>query len=189
MTKFTDNLWRDLAREHGPALEQAGGPRQRRTRRPGPRVIAGSTLAVVAVAAGLTLGLTSTGSTATSTAASTAVGSTRVVTAAYTITKSSSSVLVQMGQAETIEAVNQKLSAMGLHESVILDIKSGPATVSGPVTCTPAQGASQPTLKVLLGTNGTQIIPPGATADNTGEGTWHLAACKAWDGIGNTGIG
>ena len=185
MTKFTDNLWRDLAREHGAALAHADRPEPRRTRRPGPRVIAGSTLAVVAVAAGLTLGLTSTGSTP----ASTAVGSTRVVTAAYTITKSSSSVLVQMGQAETIEAVNQKLAAMGLHESVILDIKSGSATVSGPVTCTPAQGASQPTLKVLLGTNGTQIIPPGATADNTGEGTWHLAACKAWDGIGNTGIG
>ena len=28
MTKFTDHLWRDLAREHGPALAQAARPDQ-----------------------------------------------------------------------------------------------------------------------------------------------------------------
>ena len=33
MTKFTDNLWHDLAREHGAALAQAGRPGPGRARR------------------------------------------------------------------------------------------------------------------------------------------------------------
>lgn len=182
MTKYTDNLWRDLAREHGPALEQAGGPGQGRTRRPGPRVIAGGTLAVAAVGAAVTLGLTSMGSTP--------AGGTRVVTDAYTITQSSNgSVLVQINQGTSLPAANHKLTAMGIHEQVIIDMASGAATVSGPVTCTPATGVSGPPLKVLVGTDGTETIASGATADNTGEGTWHLARCIATDDTGNTGIG
>jgi hypothetical protein len=182
MTKFTDNLWRDIAREHGPALEQAGGPGHGRTRRPGPRVIAGGTLAVAAVGAAVTLGLTSMGSTPT--------GGTRVVTDAYTITQSSNgSVLVQINQGTSLPAANHKLTAMGIHEQVIIDMAPGAATVSGPVTCTPAPGVSGPPLKVLVGTDGTETIASGATADNTGEGTWHLAHCIATDDTGNTGVG
>ena len=104
MTKYTDNLWRDLVREHGPALEQAGGPGQGRTRRPGPRVIAGGTLAVAAVGAAVTLGLTSMGSTP--------AGGTRVVTDAYTITQSSNgSVLVQT-QYYMLDTATAKLFAL-----------------------------------------------------------------------------
>ena len=57
---------------------------------------------------------------------------------------------------------------------------TGPATVSGPVTCTPAPGASStsgPPVKVLVGTNGTEVISPGESAGNTAEGTFHLASC------------
>ena len=40
-------------------------------------------------------------------------------------------------------------------------------------------------MKVLVGTNGTQVINSG----NTGAGTWHLGACHLTgdSGSGNTG--
>jgi hypothetical protein len=186
MTKYTDNLWRDLARKHGPALEQAGGPGQGRTRRPGPRVIAGGTLAVAAVAAAVTLGLTST--------ASTAAGGTQVVTDAYTITQNSSgSVLVTINQEESINAANAKLNAM-IKEQVVLRMASGPAPVKGPLTCKPGESNMQgPQVKVLLGDDGTQVIAPGTTGDSTGVGTWHMTACYVYPtadmGTGGTGTG
>ena len=34
MTKFTDNLWSDLVREHGPTLAHADRPEPGRARRP-----------------------------------------------------------------------------------------------------------------------------------------------------------
>ena len=178
MTKFTDHLWRDLAREHGPALAHAARPEPGWARRP--RVIAGSTLALAAAGTALGLGLTSTsGSTA-------AGGIKKVVTTAYTITKmSNGSVLVTINQNEALPQANQKLTSMGIHEQVTIYMASGPAPVSGPVTCTPAPGVSGPPVKVLVGTNGTEVINSG----NTGAGTWHLAACHlAGDtGPGNTG--
>jgi len=178
MTKFTDHLWRDLAREHGPALAHAARPEPGWARRP--RVIARSTLALAAAGTALGLGLTSTsGSTA-------AGGIKKVVTTAYTITKmSNGSVLVTINQNEALPQANQKLTSMGIHEQVTIYMASGPAPVSGPVTCTPAPGVSGPPVKVLVGTNGTEVINSG----NTGAGTWHLAACHlAGDtGPGNTG--
>jgi hypothetical protein len=194
MAKFTDNLWRDLAREHGEALTQAGRPEAGRTRRPSSRLIAGGTLAVAAVGAAVTLGLTSTGSTT--------AGGTRIVTDAYTITQSSSGpVLVQINQEESIVAADKKLNAM-LKEQVVVRTASGPASVKGPVTCTPGVSNLQgPTVKVLLGTDGTQVIAPGTTGNNTGVGTWHLTACSVYPSAdmgtggpgsgdaGNTGVG
>jgi hypothetical protein len=197
MTKFTDNLWRDLAREHGAALEQAGRPQAGRARRPNSRVIAGSTLALAVAGTALGLGLTSTGSTpAGATTTTTADGTTKVVTAAYTITKKSDgSVLVQLNQKQSIVAADAKLSSMGINEKITVYSKPGAATVSGPVTCTPVDGASkQEQVQVLLGTNGTEVIAPGTTGDNTGVGTWHLGSCvvfpasyKGNSGPGNTG--
>ena len=49
MTKFTDNLWSDLAREHGPTLARADRPEPGRARRRRPRVLAGSTLGLAGV--------------------------------------------------------------------------------------------------------------------------------------------
>src|SRR5215467_8021083 len=129
MAKFTENLWRDLAQEHGAALDRATRPGPGRARRPG--LIAGTALG---------LGLTSTGSTP---AGSTAAGGIRkVVTTAYTITEmSNGSVLVQINQAESIVAADAKLSSMGIQEKVAVFPKPGAATVSGPVTCAPVGGA------------------------------------------------
>jgi hypothetical protein len=190
MTKFTEHLWSDLIQEHGTALANAERPRPGLTRRPG--VIAGSTLALAVAGTALGLGLTSTGSTPTAT------GGIKIVTAAYTITQNSNgSILVQVNQRQSIVAADAKLNSMGIHEKVAVFPKPGPATVGGPVTCTPVDGApKQPQVQVLLGKNGTEVIEPGTTGDNTGVGTWHLASCVVFpadyqgnSGTGNTGSG
>jgi hypothetical protein len=190
MTKFTENLWSDIAREHGAPLAQATRPGPGRARRTG--LIAGSTLALAAGGTALALGLTSTGSTP---AGSTAVGGIRkVVTDAYTITEmSNGSVLVQINQQSSIIAADAKLSSMGFQEKVAVFPKPGAATVSGPIPCTPVGGAPKlPQVQVLLGTNGTEVIAGG----NTGAGTWHLDSCVVFptgdtgnSGSGNTGNG
>jgi hypothetical protein len=181
MAKFTENLWRDLAQEHGAALAQATRPSPGLARRP--RVIAGSTLALAAAGTALGLGLTSTsGSTP-------AGGIKKVVTAAYTITeKSDGSVLVQVNQQKSILAADAKLSSMGIQLKVAVFPKPGAATRSGPVTCKPVDGApKQPQVQVLLGTNGTEVIAGG----NTGAGTWHLDSCVVFptSDKGNSGPG
>ncbi len=182
MTKFTDNLWRDLAQEHGPALAQAGHPGPGRARRPRPRVLAGSTLALAGVGTAIALVLTSTSSTPAS--------------AAVTVAKvSDGSILVTLNKpgSQAIAQADQKLAAMGLHEGIVIYMGSGPAAASGPVTCTPEPGIpNQPTVRVLVGTNGTEVINTGTTPGNTGVGTWHLRSCNlASDtgGTGNTGAG
>lgn len=183
MSKFTQNLWSDLVQEHGSAIAKASRPGPGRARRP--RVIAGSTLALAVAGTALGLGLTSTGST---------TGSTTAVTAAYTITThSDGSILVKINQQESINAANQKLNAM-IKEQVVLRTVSGPAPVSGPVTCTPGVSNMRgPQVKVLLGADGTQVIAPGTTGDNTGVGTWHITACYVYPtadmGTGGTGSG
>ena len=191
MTRFTENLWNDLAQEHGAALAQATRSGPGRTRRPG--LIAGSTLALAAAGTALGLGLTSTnGSTP---AGGTGAGGIRkVVTDAYTITEmSNGSVLVQVNQTESILAADAKLSSMGIPEKVSVFSQPGAATSSGPVTCAPVDGApKQPQVQVLLGTNGTEVIARG----NTGAGTWHLDSCEVFptgdkgnSGPGNTSNG
>jgi hypothetical protein len=174
MTKYTDNLWSDLMEKHGAALDQAGRPEAHRTRRPGSRAIAGGTLALVAAAAAITAGLTSTGGTPAGTL-STAGGTTKVVTAAYSITKSSNgSILVQISQEQSIVDADARLKSMGINEKVSVFPRPGAATTSAPVTCTPVDGApKQPQIQVLLGDNGTETIASG----NTGAGTWHLKSC------------
>jgi hypothetical protein len=169
MTRFTDNLWSDLAREHGTALAHADRHEPDRGRRPRRRVLAGSTLALAGAGSALGLVLTAGASTP-----------------AFAVTKTGDdSVLVTISQTQALPQANAKLTAMGIHEQVIIDMASGAAAVSGAVTCTPAPGVSGPQVKVLVGTNGTEVIGSG----NTGAGTWHLAACHVTgdSGSGNTG--
>jgi len=184
MTKYTDNLWKDLAREHGAVLALADRPEPGRARQLSPRVLAGGTLALAAVGAAVTLGLTSTGSTP---------APTTVSTAAYTITQSSSgSVLVTISRSQSIVQASQKLANMGIDERVTIQMAPGVAPVSGPVACKAAPGVTGPPVKVLLGTNGTEVIPLNTTGQNTGVGSWHLASCQLTGdsrGTGNTGAG
>jgi hypothetical protein len=183
MGKFTENLWRDLAEEYGRELTRATWPGPGRARRP--RAIAGGTLALAVAGTALGLGLTSTGA---------ATGGIKALTTAYTITTpGNGSVLVHINDGESITAADQKLNAM-INEEVVLRMASGPAPVSGPLTCAPGEPNMQgPKVKVLLGADGTQVIVPGTTGDNTGVGTWHMTACYVYPtadmGTGGTGTG
>jgi hypothetical protein len=176
MSKFTDHLWRDLVREHGPTLAHADRPERGRAGGAGvlprPRVLAGSTLGLAGVGAALVLALS---------------GSAAPPAFAIT-TNGDGSVLVKINQDQALSAANHKLTAMGIHEQVTIYMASGAAAVSGPVTCTPAPGAnlSGPPLKVLVGKDGTQVIGSGQTAGNTGAGTYHLDHCVV-TGDGGTG--
>ena len=153
----------DLAREERAARPASAGRARRKRLRP--RILAGSTLGLVAVAAAVVL----------------ALGGTAATTPAFAITRASDgSVLVHLNINSSLPQVNAKLAAMGTHEQIGIDMASGPAAVPGPVTCAPRPGVSGPTVKVLDGPNGTEVISPGQTGDNTGVGTWHLAACGVY---------
>jgi hypothetical protein len=171
MSKFTDNLWRDLVEEHGETLAHAARPEPglaSRLRRP--RVLAGSTLALVGGGTALALALGAAGSTP----------------AWAVTTDGDGSVLVTINQLSALPQANAKLTAMGTHEQVTIYMAAGAAAASGPVTCTPAAGVSNlpgPPVKVLVGTNGTEVI---TGSGNTGAGTWHLASCTL---TGDTGSG
>ena len=181
MSKFTDHLWRDLVQEHGPTLAQVDRPEPGRAggrllRRP--RVLAGSTLGLAGVGAALVL----------------ALGGTAATTPAFAITTNNDgSVLVHLNYTtdQNLPQVDAKLASMGIHENVGIQMAAGPATVSGPVTCTPTGGESGRTVKVLVGANGTEVIAAGQSAGNTAEGSFHLVSCSTSsnNGSGNTGNG
>jgi hypothetical protein len=173
MSRYTDQLWRDLVREHGATLVHADRPKPGRAsllRRP--RVLASSTLGLAGVGTALVLVLGAASSTP-----------------AYAITTSGDgSVQVTINQFSALPQANAQLTAMGIHEQVTIYMASGAAAVSGPVTCTPAPGLSNlpgPPVKVLVGTNGTEVIDSG----NTGAGTWHLAACHLTGDTGSSNTG
>ncbi len=185
MSNFTDNLWRDLIREHGPTLAHADRPEPGRVGGAGllrrPRVLAGSTLGLAGVGAALVLVLS--GSAAPP---------------AFAITKEGDgSVLVKLNylQNENLHQINSQLTAMGTHEQVTIYMASGAASVSGPITCTPGPGAGQPNppVKILVGTDGTEVIGAGQSGGNTAEGSFHLDRCTVapdsdtGPGTGNTG--
>jgi hypothetical protein len=159
----------DLARE-----EEATRPSGVATRlplaRPRPRVLAASTLGLAGVGAALVLVLSGTAAT----------------TPAFAITTNSDgSVLVHLNYNtdQNLPQVNQKLAAMGIHKQIGIAMATGPARTSGPVTCTPARGASStsgPPVRVLVGANGTEVISQGESAGNTAEGTFHLASCGVY---------
>ena len=181
MSRFTDNLWSDLVREHGPALAQAARPEPagarglRLLRRP--RILAGSTLGLAGIGAALML----------------ALGGTAATTPAFAITMTSDGALVHLNYTsnQDLPQLNAKLASMGIHESVRIEMGTGAATVSGPVTCAPGPGVTGPKVKVLVGANGTETIGPGQSGDNTAEGSFHLIRCFTSNntGAGNSGNG
>jgi hypothetical protein len=174
LKSFGDELDRAAYRE----LSGASGPVRARAARRRPRFLAGSTLLLAGVGAALLL----------------ALGGTSATTPAFAVTRSNDgSVLVQLNYNadQNLPQVEQKLASMGIHERVVIYMARGPAAVAGPVTCTANPGVSGPTVKVLVGTNGTEVIGPGQSAGNTAEGTFHLVRCftSSDTGSGNTGNG
>jgi hypothetical protein len=148
-----------------------------------PRLLAGSTLGLAGVGAALLLALSAGGAAAPP---------------AFAITRTADgSVLVKLNyqRNENLPQVNRKLTAMGTHEQITIYMATGAAPVSGPITCTPGPGAGRPRtpVKILVGTDGTEVIGSGQSAGNTAEGTFHLARCTVapdtdtGPGTGNTG--
>jgi hypothetical protein len=184
MSKFTDNLWRDLVREHGPTLAQIDRPDPGRASRVTillrrPRVLAGGSLGLAGVGVALVLALGGTAATAP---------------AAFAVTRhSDGSVLVQLNYftKQNLPQLNAKLAAMGTGEAVTIYMASGRAAVAGAVTCAPGVGVSGPPVQVLVDPDGTEVIRWGQSAGNTAEGTWHLARCvtSSITGSGNSGAG
>jgi hypothetical protein len=159
----------DLAREERSALP--AGARGARLR---PRVLAGGSLGLAGLGVALVLALG--GSTAAP---------------AFAVTRSGDgSVLVHLNYTsdQNLPQLNDKLAAMGLREGVTIYMAPGPASVSGPVTCTRGAGADTP-VKILVGANGTETIAAGQSGGNTAEGTFHLNHCIVTgnNGSGNTG--
>jgi hypothetical protein len=172
LQRFGDHLNRAAHRE----LSTPSRPVLARVRRP--RLLAGSTLGLTGVGAALVLALS--GSAAPP---------------AFAVTRSTDgSVLVQLNYNtdQNLPQVNAKLAAMGTHEQIEIQMAPGAATANGAVTCTPEPGASGPPVKVLVGTNGTEVIAPGQSAGNTAAGSFHLVRCSTRSdtrssNTGNTG--
>lgn len=174
MSRFTNNLWSDLAREHGATLAHADRPQAARARLPRPRVFAGGTLGLAGIGAALVVALG--GSAAP----------------AYAVTTNGDgSVTVQLNYNanQNLPQVNAKLASLGTGEQVSIQMAPGAASADGPVTCTPAPGVSGAPVKVLVGSNGTEVIAAGQSGGNTAEGTFHLVACTTYnaDATGNSG--
>jgi hypothetical protein len=169
----------DLAREErGGSSDAVLATRAHRAHRASPRrrVIAGSTLGLAGVGAALML----------------ALGGTAATAPAFAVTRSNDgSVLVHLNYNadQNLPQVEQKLASMGINERITIYMATGAATVSGPVTCTPASGVSGPPVKVLVGSNGTEVIAPGESDGNTAEDTFHLERCTitTTNSSGNTG--
>lgn len=168
MSKFTEHLWSDLVQEHGATLAATDRSESERTpllKRP--RVLAGSTLGLAAVATAIALAVGAAGGTP-----------------AYAVTMNTNgSVLVTLNHDNALPGANAQLTTMGIDEQIVIKMATGPAPVPGPVTCAPASGdAKLPLVQVLLDKNGTEVIAPGTTGGNTGVGTWHLESCYAKPG-------
>jgi hypothetical protein len=175
MSQYADHLWQDLLREHGPRLARAERRPSHIFRRPRVLPVGAIGLAGVGTAIMLTLG---------------------GATPAYAITTNGNdSILVTLNQTSALPEVNAKLASMGTDEQISIQMANGPAAFSGPVECTASTSApsvSGPRVSVVVGTDGTEVIP----SHNTGAGTWHLAACyidstgtQSSANTGNTGNG
>jgi hypothetical protein len=179
MSKFTDHLWSDLVREHGATLAQADRPEPVRARGARflrrPRFLAGSTLGLAGVGAALVLIL----------------GGSAAPAAFAITTNSDGSVQVKLSYAanQNLPQVNQQLASMGTGEAITIWMARGAATVPGPVTCARGAGVSGPTVRVLTGANGTEVIAPGESGDNTAEGTFHLVRCLTSSNTGSSNTG
>lgn len=157
------NLSRDQQATHADQLQP------RRAHRPASRLLAGGTLGLAGVGAGLVLALGIGGATSPP---------------AFAITKhDDGSLTVNLDNDGGLIGANRKLAAMGYDEHIQFRMAQGPASVSGPVECVASpNGAtvSGPPVSVTVGPNdsNTETIASG----NTGAGVWHVANCQRLSG-------
>jgi hypothetical protein len=168
--RFGDESNRAAGRE----LPTDSGPVRTRVRLPRPRFFARGSLGLAGVAAALLLVLSGTAATQPANA----------------IThKGDGTVLVKFTYAggKSLLRADQKLRA-DYDETILVGTASGPATVKGPIDCTPVTGpdaGAKTPVKVLLGKGGTAVIPSG----NTGAGAVHLSSCSLYNDAGPSNTG
>lgn len=132
-----------------------------------PRILAGGSLGLVGVAAGLVLAFS--GSTAPP---------------AFAITQNADgSLLVHLYHIEAVPAARQEIKDMGIQGTLQVGIARGPATVPGPIKCQTGDQGKQ--VELLLGSDGTDVVP----ADTRGAGPWHLAQCTIYPDNGGSHTG
>jgi hypothetical protein len=161
--------------------QRAAGAVATQARRTRPRLLAGSTLGLAGVGAALVL----------------ALGGTAATSPAYAITQTGDgTVLIKFNYGfagpHTLGEADAKLRA-DYDETILVNEAPGPATVKGPINCTPVTGldaGAKTSVMVLLGKDGTGMIPSG----NTGAGIVHLTTCLLYNdagpsNTGNTGNG
>ena len=123
-----------------------------------PRILAGGSLGLAGVAAGLVLAFS--GSTASP---------------AFAVTQNSNgSLLVHLYRFSPaqLQVLTQQLNAGGIPGQISFGTWHGPAPVPGPITCSnDVPGAQQ--VQMLLGSGGTYVVPAG----QQGAGSWHLVEC------------
>jgi hypothetical protein len=175
MSKFTDQLWRDLVREHGATLALAGPAGPGRARWPRPRVVAGSAVALAGAGAALAVALSAAASTP-----------------AFAVTRQhDGSVSVQINSRSGIAGANRELAAMGIRERVMAVSDNQPVPLNCLAPGEAPDGRSLviagspkiPTtpLAALPGSAGPRSTGPGSAGANTAPAgsAWHVVACSA----------
>lgn len=132
-----------------------------------PRILAGGSVGLAGLAAGLVLAFS--GSTAPP---------------AFAITQNSDgSLLVHLYHVSDGQVARLQIHAMGIQGTLEWAIVRGPATVPGPITCQTGDPGQH--VEMLLGSDGTDVVP----ADTRGAGPWHLSECTIYadNGVSTTG--
>jgi hypothetical protein len=132
-----------------------------------PRVVAGGSLGLAGLAAGLVLAFS--GSTAPP---------------AFAIThNSNASLLVHLYHVSALAAAEQQIEANDVQGTLVVTIEPGPATTPGPIEC--STGDQDQQVEMLLGSDGTDVVPAGTR----GAGSWHLGVCSIAPGNGGSNTG
>jgi hypothetical protein len=176
LEELGDRLERSVAADLRNEQRGAGAAARWGRRRTRPRLLAGSTLGLAGVGAALVL----------------ALGGTATTSPAYAITqKGDGSVLIKFNPTfagpHTLAEADAKLRA-DYDETILVNEAPGPATVKVAMNCTPVKGldaGAKTPVKVLLGKDGTGMIPAG----NTGAGIVHLTGCYLYNDAGPSNTG
>ena len=132
-----------------------------------PRILAGGSLGLAGITAGLVLAFS--GSTAPP---------------AFAITQEpDGSLLVHLydASARPLPILVRQLNAGGIPAQISFGVWHGPAPVPGPITCSnDVPGARQ--VEMLVGSDGTYVVPAG----QQGAGSWHLVNCIVFPAKGST---
>ena len=134
-----------------------------------PRILAGGSLGLVGVAAGLVFAFS--GSTAPPAFAITQNADGSVLVHLYNLSLSGG------------QAARQEINAEGIPGTLDFGIVRGPATVPGPIKCLTGDQGQQ--VEMLLGSDGTGVVPAGIR----GAGPWHLEDCMIYPDNGGSNTG